>query len=108
MKRELGFPGDRRCAVDDERIETFGRSQGTNPNLAVLQYFGMPETDGCPSRSGPDTDLSLTQPTKFWPKSRIVLPDGDVRIARTGSSCVCRIGGPSGAVRRVMQPSEPV
>lgn len=52
MKRELGFPGDRRCAVDDERIETFGRSQGTNPNLAVLQYFGMPETDGCPSRSG--------------------------------------------------------
>ena len=38
-------------------------------------------------------------PTRFWPKSSSVRPDGEVRTSLTGTSAAGRTGGPSGATK---------
>ena len=47
--------------------------------------------------AGPFT-ASSTTPTRFWPKSTIVRPLGDVRISDGMRRSVTRIGGALGAV----------
>jgi len=38
-------------------------------------------------------------PTRFWPKSSSVRPEGEVSTSLTGTSAAGRTGGPSGATK---------
>jgi hypothetical protein len=41
--------------------------------------------------------VNRTKPTRFWPKSSTVRPEGVTITSWTGSSCVRRTGGPARA-----------
>jgi hypothetical protein len=85
-------------AFDARRAGCSGRwlrpAQRARAQLAVLQHLGVAQGHVWPA--APCTVIA-SQPTRFWPKSSSVLPDGDCVMATGWRRSVRRTGGPTGA-----------
>ena len=62
------------AAAEDEPVGRLRVAEWPSAQLAVLQHLGVTDPDLAPCRA---RTVNRTQPTRFWPKSTMVRPDGE-------------------------------